>query len=138
PRLALSSTGPPPASVPAPEEGKRRLLPALTRFLTEQAHQRPVLLVIEDLHWCDDISLQFLQSLARFCAAQPLLLLMTYRSDEVQPSLQHCLAQLDRARLSQELQLVPLSRSDVDAMLGAMFALHEGEQANLLDLIYPL
>src|SRR5213083_612722 len=34
--------------------------------------------------------------------------------------------------------LVPLSRSDVDAMLGAMFALPETERANLLDLIYPL
>jgi predicted ATPase len=26
----------------------------------------------------------------------------------------------------------------MDAMLGAMFALPEGERANLLDLIYPL
>ena len=138
PELALSLSGPLPAPLPDPEQEKRRLFAALTRFFKERASQRPVLLVIEDLHWCDDISLEFLQSLARFCATQPLLLLMTYRSDEVQPSLQRCLAQLDRARLSQELQLVPLSRSDVDAMLGAMFALHEGEQANLLDLIYPL
>ena len=138
PELALSLTGPLPAPLPDPEQEKRRLFAALTRFFKEQAHQRPLLLVIEDLHWCDDISLEFLQSLARFCAAQPLLLLMTYRSDEVQLSLQRCLAQLDRARLSQELQLVPLSRSDVEAMLGAMFALHEGEQDNLLDLIYPL
>src|SRR2546423_8952799 len=138
PELALSLTGPLPVALPDPEQEKRRLFAALTRFFKEQAHQSPLLLVIEDLHWCDDISLEFLQSLARFCAAQPLLLLMTYRSDEVQPSLQRCLAQLDRARLSQELQLVPLSHSDVEAMLGAMFALHEGEQANLLDLIYPL
>src|SRR5437763_6095055 len=138
PELALSLTGPLPAPLPDPEQEKRRLFAALTRFFKEQAHQSPLLLVICDLHWCDDISLEFLQSLARFCAAQPLLLLVTYRSDEVQPSLQRCLAQLDRARLSQELQLVPLSRSDVEAMLGAMFALHEGEQANLLDLIYPL
>src|SRR5437588_9748134 len=138
PELALSLTGPLPAPLPDPEQEKRRLFAALTRFFKEQAHQSPLLLVIEDLHWCDDISLEFLQSLARFCAAQPLLLLMTYRSDEVQPSLQRCLAQLDRARLSQELQLVPLSRTDVEAMLGAMFALREGEQANLLNLIYPL
>ena len=138
PELALSLSGPLPAPLPDPEQEKHRLFAALTRFFKERASQRPVLLVIEDLHWCDDISLEFLQSLARFCATQPLLLLMTYRSDEVQPSLQRCLAQLDRARLSQELQLVPLSRSDVDAMLGAMFALHEGEQANLLDLVYPL
>src|SRR5437763_6456229 len=138
PELALSLTRPLPAPLPDPDQEKRRLFAALTRFFKEQAHQSPLLLVIEDLHWCDDISLEFLQSLARFCAAQPLLLLMTYRSDEVQPSLQRGLAQLDRARLSQELHLVPLSRSDVDAMLGAMFALPETERANLLDLIYPL
>src|SRR2546421_4290704 len=138
PELALSLTGPLPVPLPDPEQEKRRLFAALTRFFKEQARQHPVLLVIEDLHWCDDISLDFLQSLARFCAAQPLLLLMTYRSDEVQPSLQRCLAQLDRARLSQELRLVPLSHSDVDAMLSAMFALPETERANLLDLIYPL
>jgi DNA-binding CsgD family transcriptional regulator len=138
PELAPSLAGPLPAPLSDPEQEKRRLFAALTRFFKERASQRPVLLVIEDLHWCDDISLEFLQSLARFCAAQPLLLLMTYRSDEVQPSLQRCLAQLDRARLSQELQLALLSRSDVDAMLGAMFALPETEQASLLNLVYPL
>jgi predicted ATPase len=47
---------------------------------------------------------------------------------------------LEFARLlpEQELQLLPLSRSDVDAMLDAMFALQISERANLLDLIYPL
>jgi predicted ATPase/DNA-binding NarL/FixJ family response regulator len=138
PELALTLTGPLPAPFADPEQEKRRLFAALTRFFKERASQHPVLLVIEDLHWCDDISLEFLQSLARLCATQPLLLLMTYRSDEVQPGLQRCLVQLDRARLSKELQLAPLSRSDVDAMLGAMFALDESEQANLLDIIYPL
>ena len=138
PELALTLAGPLPAPLPDPEQEKRRLFAALTHFFKERASQRPLLLVIEDLHWCDNISLEFLQSLARFCSAQPLLLLMTYRSDEVQPGLQRFLAQLDRARLSQELRLVLLSRSEVGAMLHAMFALPEGEQANLLHLIYPL
>ena len=117
---------------------KRHLFAALTRFFKERVRARPVVLVIEDLHWCDDISLEFLLSLARSCVAQPLLLLITYRNDEIQAGLQRFLAQLDRARLSQELQLVPLTRSDVDDMLGAMFDLPEGEQASLLELIYPL
>ena len=138
PELLLSLTGILPTPLPDPEQEKRRLFAALTRFFKEQASQQPVLLVIEDLHWCDDISLEFLLSLARSCVAQPLLLLITYRNDEIQPGLQRFLAQLDRARLSQELQLVPLTRSDVDDMLGAMFDLPEGEQASLLDLIYPL
>jgi DNA-binding CsgD family transcriptional regulator/tetratricopeptide (TPR) repeat protein len=138
PELALSLTGPLPVPLTDPEQEKRRLFVALTRYFQQKASQRPLLLVIEDLHWCDDISLEFLQSLARHCSTHPLLLLMTYRSDEVQPSLQRCLAQLDRARLSQDLQLAPLPQSDVEAMLGAMFALPNLEQSNLMELIYPL
>jgi DNA-binding NarL/FixJ family response regulator len=138
PELTQYLPGPLPAPLPDPEQEKRRLFAALIRFFRELTGQQPVLLVIEDLHWCDDISLEFLQSLARLCPTQPLLLLMTYRSDEVQPELQRFLAQLDRARLSQELRLQPLSRSDVDAMLDAMLPLNEVEQANLLERIYPL
>jgi DNA-binding CsgD family transcriptional regulator/tetratricopeptide (TPR) repeat protein len=138
PELQFSSTDTLPASLSDPEQEKRRLFAALTRFFKERARQQPVLLVIEDLHWCDDISLEFLLFLARSCVALPLLLLMTYRNDEIQPGLQRLLAQLDRARLSQELQLAPLTFSDVDTMLGAMFNLPDDEQVNLLDLIYPL
>ncbi len=138
PEVALALPGPLPASLPDPEQEKRRLFAALTRFFQEQARQHSVLLIIEDLHWCDDISLEFLLSLARLCPTQPLLFLATYRSDEVQPTLQRFLAQLDRARLSKELRLLPLSHHDINTMLNAMFALPEAEQANLLDLIYPL
>jgi DNA-binding CsgD family transcriptional regulator len=138
PELPLSSTAMLPVPLQDPEQEKRRLFAALTRFFKERTGQQPVLLVIEDLHWCDDISLEFLLSLARSCVAQPLLLLLTYRNDEIQPALQRLLAQLDRARLSQELQLAALTRSDIDAMLGTMFDLPESEQARLLDLIYPL
>ena len=138
PELQLSSTHEHSKPLPDPEQEKRRLFAALTRFFKERANKQPVLLVIEDLHWCDDISLEFLLSLARSSVALPLLLLMTYRNDEVQPGLQRFLAQLDRARLSQELQLVSLTKSDVDAMLDAMLHLPDAEQDSLLDLIYPL
>ena len=138
PELQLSSTHELSIPLPDPEQEKRRLFGALTRFFKERTNQQPLLLVIEDLHWCDDISLEFLLSLARAGVALPLLLLMTYRNDEVQPGLQRFLAQLDRARLSQELQLVSLTKSDVDAMLDAMLHLPEAEQDSLLDLIYPL
>jgi hypothetical protein len=45
------------------------------------------LLVIEDMHWSDETSLDFLHYLARRSMTQPLLLLLTYRSDEVRPRL---------------------------------------------------
>jgi predicted ATPase len=138
PELAQSLPGPLPAPLPDPEQEKRRLFADLTRFFKELTDQQPVLLIIEDLHWCDDISLELLQSLARLCPTRPLLLLMTYRSDEIQPELQRFLARLDRERLARELRLQPLTRADVDAMLSEMLPLNEVEQADVLERIYPL
>ena len=78
--------------------------------------------MIEDLHWSDDTSLEFLHYLARCCASHQFLLLLTYRNDEVHPGLQHLLAQLDRERLAGEYVLARLTRSEVEAMLHAIFA----------------
>jgi DNA-binding CsgD family transcriptional regulator len=134
---------PPPLALPTPalrdpEHEKHRLFAALTRFFQNLAEQQPLFLVFEDLHWGDDTSLDYLQTLARACAARPLPILLTYRSDEIPPGLQRFLAQLDRRRLAQELRLLPLTHDDVAAMLDALVALPAGEQAALLDRIYPL
>ena len=121
-----------------PEQEKRRLFTALAQFFTGQATKQPVLLIIEDIHWSDDTSLEFLYYLARRCSAHPLLLLLTYRSDEVRPSLRHFLAQLDRERLAQETSLAHLTRDEVDAMLRAIFALPRSARLELPDPIYAL
>src|SRR5260370_553787 len=106
-----------------PEQEKRRRFETLAQFLTGLTRGRPVLCVLEDLHWSDDTSLEFLHYLARRCAAHRLLLLLTYRSDEGRPSLRHCLARLDRDRLTQEILLARLTREEAEAMLQAIFAL---------------
>src|SRR5215467_2598262 len=108
-------------SLPDPEQEKRRLFAALAQFFVDQAGKQAVLLVIEDIHWSDETSLEFLHYLARRSTAQPLLLLLTYRSDEVRTRLRQFLAQLDRERLAQELMLAHLTRDDVEAMLRAIF-----------------
>src|SRR5437763_859544 len=106
-----------------PEQEKRRLFAALAHLFLRPTTKQPALLIVEDLHWSDDTSLEFLHYLARRCAACPLLVLLTYRSDEVLPSLSHFLAHLDRERLAQAFALASLSRSDVSAMMYAIFAL---------------
>jgi len=121
-----------------PEQEKRRRFETLAHFLTSQARVRPVLLVVEDLHWSDDTSLEFLHYLARRCAAHRLLLLLTYRSDEVRSSLRHFLAQLDRERLAQEILLAPFTREELEAMLQAIFALPRSAHVELADLLYTL
>jgi len=135
----------PPLPPLGPEQEKRRLFAALAQLFLRQATKQPVLLIVEDLHWSDQTSLDFLHSLARRCAASPLLVLLTYRSDEVHPSLSHFLAHLDRERLAQEFALAPLTRSEVSAMLSAIFALRRSvftvpplAQGELLDAMYPL
>jgi len=120
----IFSSEPPSHTKPSldPEQEKRRRFEVLTHFLTNQAGKRPVLLVVEDLHWSDETSLEFLHYLARRCAAHPLLLLLTYRNEEMPKGLRHFLAHLDRERLAQECSLARLTRDEVEAMLRAIFA----------------
>ena len=121
-----------------PEQEKRRLFVALTHVFLSQAAEQPLLLVVEDVHWSDDASLEFLQYFARRCATQPLLVLLTYRSDEVRPTLSHWLAELDREHLGQEVALNRLTRSETGAMLQAIFDLGRPVQSAFLDAIYTL
>ncbi len=132
------STSPPLLHPLEPEQEKRRLFEALTRWFTGLATKQPVLLVIEDVHWSDNTSLEWLHYVARRCAAHPLLLLVTYRSEEVGSNLSHWLTQLDRERLAQEFLLARLARSDLDGMLRAIFAFPHSRQLDLPDLLYTL
>ncbi len=121
-----------------PEQEKRRLFAALAQFFISQAAKQPVLLIVEDLHWCDDTSLEFLLYLARRCTRQPILMILTYRNDEDHASLRHCLAQLERERLAQELALARLSQNDVEAMLNAIFNKRYPVHLDLLNFLYTL
>ena len=80
-----------------------------------------MLLIVEDLHWADNSSLEFLLYLSRRCTNQPILMIFTYRDDEVHANLRHWLAQLEREHLIQELALTRFSPNDVEAMLNAIF-----------------
>ena len=124
--------------VAEPEQEKRRLFHALVGFLLHLADRAPVLVVLEDLHWCDDTSLEWLLYLARAIATRPVAVLLTVRSDEISPALQHTLAALDRSRLAADLSLVPLDRPEVDAMLQAIFGLQRPSRDEFLDAIHTL
>jgi DNA-binding NarL/FixJ family response regulator len=121
-----------------PAQQQRRLFAALAHCLTRRAALQPLLLIVEELHWSDEGSLDFLLYLLRRSADEPMLLIGTYRSDEVGPRLSYWLAQLDREHLAHELPLLPLSRDDVAAMLRATFALDRPVRAEFLDAIYTL
>jgi predicted ATPase/DNA-binding CsgD family transcriptional regulator len=128
----------PPLLELSPEQEQRRLFATLADFFTRQTEQRPLLLIVEDVHWSDDSSLECLHTLARQMTSRPLLLLCTYRRDDVHPQLSHWLAQLDRERLSQEVTLARLTRSETEAMLRAIFAEQQMISGELIEILWTL
>jgi DNA-binding CsgD family transcriptional regulator len=126
-----------PVAADAPQE-KRRLFQALVQVFSSLAARAPLLAVLEDLHWSDDASLEFLLHLARGVGGLPMLLLCTYRSDEVHAGLQHLLAGLDRERLATEMTLPRLEPAEVDTMLRAIFDLKRPPAADFLHVLYSL
>lgn len=127
-----------PSTALEPEQEKRRIFTALAQCFVSLATQRPLLLIVEDLHWSDDTSLEFLHYLARRISDHPLMLLMTYRNDQIRSVLGSWLAQLDRERLAKEFLLLSLSRNEVDVMLRAIFALQRPAHAETLNALYEL
>lgn len=103
-----------------PAQRRQRLFAILTHILISEARRQPTLLIVEDAHWCDEGSLDFLLYLARRITRAPILLLFTYRHEEVPPRLSDCLALLNREHLAQELDLTRLSLPEIDTMIDAM------------------
>lgn len=124
-----------------PEAEKRRLFAALLQFLvrlTQTPHSAPLLLILEDLHWSDETSLDFLHLLARRIAAFPILLLATYRREAVTPGLHQLLVAVDRGHLARTIVLDALTPDNVQSMLQAIFALQRPVRSEFLDAIYTL
>jgi len=138
PDLALWLPDVTPTPALEPEQEQRRLFVTLTHFLLGLCDQRPVVLVIEDLHWSDDVSLEFLLYLSRYLKARPLLLLLTYRSEEVSPLLHHFLATLNRERAAVEFSLVNLTVDEVQAMVRTIFQLKRPVRRDFLEALYQL
>ncbi len=71
--LAAANTG----------SGKNRLFEAATQVLREIASRRPFVLALEDLHWADYLTIEFLHYLRDRSAGASFLIVVTYRDDEV-------------------------------------------------------
>ncbi len=59
---------------------QRELFAAVLVLLREAWSEQPLVLVVDDLHWADQASLEFLVHLARTTRAEPLLVLATVRT----------------------------------------------------------
>ena len=127
---------PAPDSMLDPEQEKRRLFQALLRFFTRLSMLQPLVVIIEDIHWSDDNSLEFLLFLTRHLATHSILLLLTYRSEEDNPALLQFLSGLDRERLTTELALSHLTIDEAEVMIRTIFGLSRAVSTEFVAAIY--
>jgi DNA-binding CsgD family transcriptional regulator/tetratricopeptide (TPR) repeat protein len=84
-----------------------RLFEGMTAFITMVARERPLVVVLDDLHWADTPSLLLLQFMAQQARHIPLLLVGTYRDIDIgrHHPLLDVLGQLARVQDSQRIAL---------------------------------
>ncbi|MFN8421774.1 MAG: AAA family ATPase [Anaerolineae bacterium] len=133
-----SESGDPQPATDDNEQELRRLQEALARLFIGLAAAQPLVIAVEDVHWCDDASLQFLQFFARRLKTQPILVVLTYRDDEQGTVLAQFLAQLNRERLASELHLARLTTDTVASMVRAILAEDFAAQRKVVEAIHSL
>ncbi len=112
---------PPPLELP-PEQQRHYLFKNFAEFLERASRVRSLVVLLDDLQWADDATLQLLQHLAPQLAEIPILVLGTYRDVEldVQRPFAKVLETLTRKRLAHRLNLQRLPQEGVEEMLAAL------------------
>jgi DNA-binding CsgD family transcriptional regulator len=97
---------------------RRLLVQDLTDLLVTADAGIPVLIILEDLHWADELSLDVLGHLAGRIANRPMLIAGAYRSDELYPSLplRDLRGRLLAQRLAEEVRLPRLGLGQTATM----------------------
>jgi DNA-binding CsgD family transcriptional regulator len=124
-----------------PEQARFRLFDALATFFANAARDKPLVLVLDDLHWADRPSMLLLEFIAQGIERARVLLVGTFRDVEVsrQHPLTATLAELARQPHGRRVALRGLARDDVSifierlidretppALVDAIFAETEG------------
>ena len=106
-----------------PLAGTRERMPReLMSLLERLCRDAPVVLVFEDLQWADPCTVALLEVLARARAPIQLMLVGTYRADDLAPgehSLRALRQELQLHGLCRELRLQPLTEREIAAYLSA-------------------
>ena len=104
------------------DSAQGRLFELLLGVLERLAARAPVLFVVEDLHWSDRSTRDLLGFLVRNLRGAPVMLLLTYRSDELhrRHPLLPFLAELGRAPGVERVELQPFDGGESASQLRAI------------------
>ncbi|MER6313316.1 AAA family ATPase [Streptomyces sp. NPDC001581] len=114
---------------PHDEESTARLFELTARMLERLAADRTVVLVLEDLHWADTSTRHLLSYLFRTLGSGRLVVVATYRADDVhrRHPLRPLLAELDRLRTVHRIELARFNRAEVRRQLAGILAAQPDE-----------
>jgi DNA-binding CsgD family transcriptional regulator/tetratricopeptide (TPR) repeat protein len=106
-------------------------------FLVDLAGDRGLLLVLEDLQWSDQSSLELLRILARRLRSSPVAIVATYRDTDLQPRtpLYSMLPTLVRETRAARINLMRLDTSDLERFVQVRYNLSEQDLDRLVGYI---
>ena len=125
----LPDLGPPPARATRPPDAslsastaRARLFEIMFGVLHRLAVERPLVLVLEDLHWADASTRDLLRFLVRNARSEPILVVATYRSDELhrRHPLRPLLTELQRLESVEIIELAAFGENEVAAQLAGI------------------
>jgi DNA-binding SARP family transcriptional activator len=104
----------------APERDRQRLFDAVESAFEQIAEKRPLLVVLEDLHWAGAATMELLEFLARRMRTKSILLVVSFREEDAEGmhALRAPLRQLEHPR-SSHIALGRLDVADVRALLAS-------------------
>ncbi len=129
--------GPPTAPVGDPAQAKLRLFEAVVTLLEHWARDRGLLLVLDDVHWADGSTRELLDYVARRLVRSRVMVLATYRSDELdrRHPLTRAVQVWRSAGLAETITVSAMTPSQVAEMIAAILNADEvnAELASLVD-----
>lgn len=102
-----------------PEEERHRLFEALTQSLLALGSS-PLVLFVDDVHWADQATLDWLVYLVHRLRAEALLLVLAYRPEESPAALEQMVAGWARQGVSRTLPLAPLTQAEAAHLLTSL------------------
>src|SRR3954449_8227649 len=136
-RSALDAILPGVGGGAAPEHvAQSTVFEALLAVLQSLADEAPVLLVIEDLHWADSSTRSFIGFLSRTLCNERLLIVGTYRSDELhrRHPLRPLIAELSSDPYARLIELPRFTREELGEQLEGILA--DPPRAELVERLY--
>jgi DNA-binding CsgD family transcriptional regulator len=111
----LPSLGPPAPETGSGADGQMRLFESLLELLHQLSVRQPLVLVLEDMHWADRSTRAFAGFLARSLIDERVIVLLSYRSDELhrRHPLRPLLAELSRLECARLIALEPFDRGEL-------------------------